>query len=157
MRRCKKLPSPPMVIACPALPLSLSGTGYAALSSRGTASPPCRSKHGMRLAREIQGRPAPVGRRGDGGPDRPRSAEDRSGRGVVAAGPCTTSSHAGDSCVTRNDPRFVAVFTYDGPGSEPKNHTFYVAVIGWIAAGAGGSRRSDESDWSAVDFPAWKV
>ena len=48
----------------------------------------------------------------------------------VAAGPCTTSSDAGDNCATGNDPRFVGVFTYNGPGSEPENHSFYVALIG---------------------------
>jgi hypothetical protein len=59
-----------------------------------------------------------------------RSADDRTGRGVVAAGPCTTSSNAGDNCATGNDPRFVGVFTYNGPGTEPENHSFYLALIG---------------------------
>jgi hypothetical protein len=52
------------------------------------------------------------------------------GRGVVAAGPCTTSSQTGDNCVTGNDPRFVGVFTYDGPGTQPIDNAFYVALIG---------------------------
>jgi hypothetical protein len=52
------------------------------------------------------------------------------GRGVVAAAPCTTSSQAGDNCITGNDPRFVGVFTYDGGGTQPVDNAFYVALIG---------------------------
>jgi hypothetical protein len=59
-----------------------------------------------------------------------RTGEDRTGRGVVAAGPCTTSNQSGDNCSTGNDPRFVAVYTFDGAGTQPENHSFYVAVIG---------------------------
>ena len=181
MRRLKKFPSPPMVVACLALLLALSGTvllgggAYAATKLPRNSVTTLKVKDGTLLARDFKAGQLPSGGGTTTGPtvrwvevlpsgviagqsggitvrktgngyyvvdfgadvsgkailaSSARSAEDRRGRGVVAAGPCTTSSQAGDNCVTGNDPRFVAVFTYDGPGSEPEDHAFYVAVIG---------------------------
>ena len=175
MRRLKKFPSPPMVVACLALLLALSGTGYAALKLPRNSVTTLQVKDGTLLARDFKAGQLPSGGGTTTGPtvrwvevlpsgviagqsggitvrktgngyyvvdfgtdvsrkailaSSARSSEDRSGRGVVAAGPCTTSSQAGDNCVTGNDPRFVAVFTYDGPGSQPEDHAFYLAVIG---------------------------
>jgi hypothetical protein len=58
-----------------------------------------------------------------------RSSDDRSAPGGIRAGTCTTASNEGDNCVTGNDPRFVAVITYDAGGIIPVNHSFYVAVV----------------------------
>lgn len=58
-----------------------------------------------------------------------RSADDRTGRGV-AAGACTTSTDAGDNYATGNYRRFIGVFTDNGPGTEPENHSFCPALIG---------------------------
>jgi len=168
------LPSPPMFVACVALLLALSGTGYAAFKLPRNSVTTVQVKDGTLLARDFKpgqlrsggGAAGPtvrwvevlpsgeivgqsggimVRRVGNGyyvvnfGVDvsgkailasSARTGEDRSGRGVVSAGPCTTSSQTGDNCATGNDPRFVGVFTYDGPGSQPENHSFYVALIG---------------------------
>ena len=59
-----------------------------------------------------------------------RSSDDRSGRGSIWAGPCTTASNEGDNCVTGNDPRFVAVITHDASEGLGQDHSFYVAVAG---------------------------
>jgi hypothetical protein len=58
-----------------------------------------------------------------------RSSDDRSAPGAIRAGTCTTASNEGDNCVTGNDPRFVAVITYDGRSGIPVDHSFYVAVV----------------------------
>ena len=58
-----------------------------------------------------------------------RSSDDRAGRGSVWAGPCTTATNEGDNCVTGNDPRFVAVYTFGLGASFREDHSFYVAVI----------------------------
>jgi len=170
MRRFAKLPSPPMIVACIALLLALSGTGYAAFKLPRNSVTTVHVKDGTLLARDFKAGQLPaagaavrwaevlpsgqiaaqsggisVRRVGNGyyvvdfGVDvtgkailasSARSGEDRSGRGVVAAGTCTTTSQAGDNCATGNDPRFVGVFTYHSSGTEPENHAFFVAVIG---------------------------
>jgi hypothetical protein len=175
VQRFKKPPSPPMVVACLALLLAASGTGYAALKLPKNSVTTVQVKDGTLLARDFKAGQLPsgggtttgatvrwvevlsggviAGQSGgitvrhvgngyyvvDFGVDvsgkailasSARTGDDRTGRGVVAAGPCTTTSQAGDNCVTGNDARFVAVYTYDGPGSQPENHAFYVAVIG---------------------------
>jgi hypothetical protein len=174
LRRFKKLPSPPMVVACLALLLALTGTGYAALKLPRNSVTTVHVKDGTLLGRDFKAGQLPSGG-GAAGPtvrwvevlpsgviasqsggitvrqvgngyyvvnfgvdvsgkailaSSARVGDDRAGRGVVAAGPCTTSSQAGDNCATGNDPRFVGVYTYDGPGTQPENHAFYVAVIG---------------------------
>src|ERR671930_2272993 len=58
-----------------------------------------------------------------------RSSDDRSTPGAIRAGTCTTTSNEGDNCVTGNDPRFVAVITYDAGSVLPVDHSFYVAVV----------------------------
>jgi hypothetical protein len=58
-----------------------------------------------------------------------RSSDDRGGRGSVWAGPCTTATNEGDNCVTGNDPRFVAVYTFGLGNAFREDHSFYVAVI----------------------------
>jgi hypothetical protein len=58
-----------------------------------------------------------------------RSSDDRSAPGAIRAGTCTTASNEGDNCVTGNDPRFVAVITYDAASVIPVDHSFYVAVV----------------------------
>ena len=58
-----------------------------------------------------------------------RSSEDRNPPGGIQAGPCVTTQE-GDSCATGNDPRFVAVFTYDAGSALRSDHAFYVAVSG---------------------------
>jgi hypothetical protein len=58
-----------------------------------------------------------------------RSSDDRSAPGAIRAGTCTTASNEGDNCVTGNDPRFVAVITYDAASVLPVDHSFYVAVV----------------------------
>jgi hypothetical protein len=58
-----------------------------------------------------------------------RSSDDRSAPGAIRAGTCTTATNEGDNCVTGNDPRFVAVITYDGRSGIPVDHSFYVAVV----------------------------
>jgi len=58
-----------------------------------------------------------------------RSSDDRGAPGAIRAGTCTTSSNEGDNCVTGNDPRFVAVITYDAGSVIPIDHSFYVAVV----------------------------
>jgi hypothetical protein len=58
-----------------------------------------------------------------------RSSDDRSAPGAIRAGTCTTASNEGDNCVTGNDPRFVAVITYDATSVLPVDHSFYVAVV----------------------------
>jgi len=58
-----------------------------------------------------------------------RSSDDRSARGTIWAGPCTTATNEGDNCVTGNDPRFVAVITHDVGGALGVDHSFYVAVL----------------------------
>jgi hypothetical protein len=58
-----------------------------------------------------------------------RSSDDRGAPGAIRAGTCTTSSNEGDNCVTGNDPRFVAVITYDAASVLPVDHSFYVAVV----------------------------
>jgi hypothetical protein len=58
-----------------------------------------------------------------------RSSDDRTSRGSIWAGPCTTATNEGDNCVTGNDPRFVAVITYTASQVLPENHSFYVAVF----------------------------
>lgn len=171
MGRFGKLPSASMIIACAALLLSLTGTGYAAFKLPRNSVTTLHVKDGTLMARDFRRGQLPSGggvsvrwvevlpsgviaaqsggvtvrRVGNGyyvvdfGVDvtgkailasSARTGEDRTGRGVVAAGPCTTSSQTGDNCATGNDPRFVGVFTYDGPGSEPENHAFYLALIG---------------------------
>jgi hypothetical protein len=165
-----KLPSPAMIVACVALLVGLSGTGYAAFKLPRNSVTTAHVRDGTLLARDFRaGQLVPAGatarwvevyangtiaaqsggitvrRVGNGYyvvnfgvevggkailASSARTGDDRSGRGVVAAGPCTTSSDAGDNCATGNDPRFVGVYTYDGPGSEPENHSFYVALIG---------------------------
>jgi hypothetical protein len=170
----RKLPSPSMTVACIALLLAASGTGYAALKLPRNSVTTVHVKDGTLLARDFRAGQLPIGggsasvalrwvevfadgtvagqsggisvrRVGNGyyvvdfGVDvsgkailasSARSANDRSGRGVVAAGQCTTSSDAGDNCATGNDPRFVGVYTYDGAGTQPENHAFFVALIG---------------------------
>jgi hypothetical protein len=174
MNRFRRLPSPAMVVACVALLLALSSTGYAAFKLPRNSVTTLHVKDGTLLARDFrsgqlqsggssaaatvrwvevlpsgtiaaQSGGISVRRVGNGyyvvnfGVDvtgkailasSARTGDDRTGRGVVAAGPCTTTSQTGDNCATGNDPRFVGVFTYNGPGSEPENHSFYVAVIG---------------------------
>jgi len=165
-----KLPSPSMIVACVALLVGLSGTGYAAFKLPRNSVTTAHVRDGTLLSRDFRaGQLGPAGatarwvevyangtiaaqsggitvrRVGNGyyvvnfGVDvggkailasSARTGDDRSGRGVVAAGPCTTSSDAGDNCATGNDARFVGVYTYNGPGSEPENHSFYVALIG---------------------------
>lgn len=167
-----RLPSPPMVVACIALLLALSGTGYAAFKLPRNVVTTVHVKDGTLLARDFRSGQLPSGGSGvsvrwvevladgrigaqSGGitvrrvgngyyvvnfgvevggkailASSARTADDRTGRGVVAAGPCTTSTDAGDNCATGNDPRFVGVFTYNGPGTEPENHSFYLALIG---------------------------
>ena len=167
------LPSPPMIVACIALLLALSGTGYAAFKLPRNSVTTVHVKDGTLLLRDFkagqlssgaaagatarwvevlasgtiaaQSGGITVRRVGNGyyvvnfGVDvtgkailasSARTGDDRTGRGVVAAGACETSSDAGDNCATGNDPRFVGVFTYNGPGSEPENHSFYLALIG---------------------------
>jgi hypothetical protein len=58
-----------------------------------------------------------------------RSSDDRAGRGSMWAGPCTTATAEGDNCVTGNDPRFVAVYTYSADQTLRQDHSFYVVVI----------------------------
>jgi hypothetical protein len=58
-----------------------------------------------------------------------RSSEDRNASGGIQAGPCVTTQE-GDNCATGNDPRFVAVYTYDGGSALRVDHAFYVAVSG---------------------------
>ena len=58
-----------------------------------------------------------------------RSSDDRSTPGAIRAGTCTTATNEGDNCVTGNDPRFVAVITYDAGSVLPVDHSFYVAVV----------------------------
>jgi hypothetical protein len=58
-----------------------------------------------------------------------RSSDDRGAPGAIRAGICTTSSNEGDNCATGNDPRFVAVITYDAGSVIPVDHSFYVAVV----------------------------
>jgi hypothetical protein len=58
-----------------------------------------------------------------------RSSDDRNPPGAIRAGTCTTATNEGDNCVTGNDPRFVAVITYDGGSPIPVDHSFYVAVV----------------------------
>jgi hypothetical protein len=58
-----------------------------------------------------------------------RSSDDRGAPGAIRAGTCTTASNEGDNCVTGNDPRFVAVITYDAGSVIPVDHSFYVAVV----------------------------
>jgi len=58
-----------------------------------------------------------------------RSSDDRQAPGAIRAGTCTTASNEGDNCVTGNDPRFVAVITYDVGSVIPVDHSFYVAVV----------------------------
>jgi hypothetical protein len=59
-----------------------------------------------------------------------RSSDDRGSRGSIWAGPCTTTSNEGDNCVTGNDPRFVAVYTYSAANAALReDHSFYVAVV----------------------------
>src|SRR5437588_6097568 len=58
-----------------------------------------------------------------------RSSDDRGAPGAIRAGTCTTSSNEGDNCVTGNDPRFVAVTTYDACSAIQIDHSFYVAVV----------------------------
>jgi hypothetical protein len=58
-----------------------------------------------------------------------RSSDDRNPPGAIRAGTCTTASNEGDNCVTGNDPRFVAVITYDKASAIPVDHSFYVAVV----------------------------
>jgi hypothetical protein len=58
-----------------------------------------------------------------------RSSDDRDAPGAIRAGTCTTATNEGDNCVTGNDPRFVAVITYDGRSGIPVDHSFYVAVV----------------------------
>jgi len=58
-----------------------------------------------------------------------RSSDDRGAPGAIRAGTCTTSSNEGDNCVTGNDPRFVAVITYDAGSVIPIDHSFYVVVV----------------------------
>lgn len=171
MSRFWRLPSPAMLVACVALLLGLTSTGYAAFKLPRNSVTTLHVKDGTLVARDFRAGVLPSGaaasvrwvqvlpsgqiaaqsggisvrRVGNGyyvvdfGVDvsgkailasSARSSEDRAGRGVVAAGPCTTSSQTGDNCATGNDPRFVGVFTYDGPGSEPENHAFYLALIG---------------------------
>lgn len=170
MRGFTKLPSPAMVVACVALLLALTGTGYAAFKLPRNSVTTLHVKDATLLARDFRAGQLPAGGAGvrwvevlpdgqiagqsggitvrrvgngyyvvDFGIDvtgkailasSARTGSDRVGRGVVAAGPCTTSSSAGDNCATGNAPRFVAVYTYDGAGTQPENHSFYVAVIG---------------------------
>jgi hypothetical protein len=165
-----KLPSPSMIVACVALLVGLSGTGYAAFKLPRNSVTTAHVRDGTLLVRDFRtGQLGPAGatarwvevyangtiaaqsggitvrRVGNGYyvvnfgvevggkailASSARTGDDRSGRGVVAAGPCTTSSDAGDNCATGNDPRFVGVYTFNGPGSEPENHSFYVALIG---------------------------
>ena len=58
-----------------------------------------------------------------------RSSEDRNPPGGIQAGPCVTTQE-GDSCATGNDPRFVAVYTFDAGSALHVDHAFYVAVSG---------------------------
>ena len=58
-----------------------------------------------------------------------RSSDDRGARGSIWAGPCTTATAEGDNCVTGNDPRFVAVYTYASDQTLRQDHSFYVAVV----------------------------
>jgi hypothetical protein len=58
-----------------------------------------------------------------------RSSDDRGAPGSIRAGTCTTATNEGDNCVTGNDPRFVAVITYDAGSVIPVDHSFYVAVV----------------------------
>jgi hypothetical protein len=58
-----------------------------------------------------------------------RSSDDRGAPGAIRAGTCTTATNEGDNCVTGNDPRFVAVITYDAASVIPVDHSFYVAVV----------------------------
>jgi hypothetical protein len=58
-----------------------------------------------------------------------RSSDDRQAPGAIRAGTCTTASNEGDNCATGNDPRFVAVITYDVGSVIPVDHSFYVAVV----------------------------
>lgn len=58
-----------------------------------------------------------------------RSSDDRGAPGELRAGICTTATNEGDNCVTGNDPRFVAVITYDAGSVLPVDHSFYVAVV----------------------------
>ena len=58
-----------------------------------------------------------------------RSSEDRDRPGGIQAGPCATTQE-GDNCTTGNDPRFVAVYTFDAASALRIDHAFYVAVSG---------------------------
>jgi hypothetical protein len=57
------------------------------------------------------------------------SSDDRSAPGAIRAGTCTTATNEGDNCPTGNDPRFVAVLTYDTGSIFRIDHSFYVAVV----------------------------
>jgi hypothetical protein len=58
-----------------------------------------------------------------------RSSDDRGAPGGIRAGTCTTATNEGDNCVTGNDPRFVAVITYEAGSFFARDHSFYVAVV----------------------------
>ena len=58
-----------------------------------------------------------------------RSSDDRGAPGAIRAGTCTTATNEGDNCVTGNDPRFVAVYTYASDQTLRQDHSFYVAVV----------------------------
>jgi hypothetical protein len=57
------------------------------------------------------------------------SSDDRGAPGAIRAGTCTTATNEGDNCPTGNDPRFVAVLTYDTGSIFRIDHSFYVAVV----------------------------
>ena len=174
MRRFMKLPSPPMVVACVALLLGLTGTGYAALKLPRNSVTTVQVKDGTLLARDFKTGQLPasggaaagatvrwvevlasgaiVAQSGgitvrhvgngyyvvdfgvDVGGKAILASSARTGDDRTAAASSRPVLHDvqpdGDNCVTGNDARFVGVYTYDGPGSQPENHSFYVAVIG---------------------------
>jgi hypothetical protein len=99
----RSIPSPAMVVACVALFVAMSGTGYAATqlaSGSGPATASKKAKKGLRGKRGPQGQQGPVGQAGQTGPRGPRGDDGQRGPSAGyqafrdALGPLSTSEAA---------------------------------------------------------------
>jgi Collagen triple helix repeat (20 copies) len=85
----RSIPSPAMVVACVALFVAMSGTGYAATqlaSGSGPATASKKAKKGPRGKRGPQGQQGPVGPTGQTGPQGPQGPRGNDGQRGPSAG-----------------------------------------------------------------------
>jgi hypothetical protein len=101
MTRIRRLPSPPVVIACLALLVALAGTGYAAITLPRNSVTTVQVKDFSLLARDFKKGQLPAGKQGPPGPAGPAGAGAKwalvgPAGNIIAQSGGITARHAGD-------------------------------------------------------------